>query len=207
MSERKPKKSPGTPARKSGTGSRIPKTGKSGEAAASGEAPRRAARKATAPVGEGAASELSTGRSKVAATADSGAVAKKPRTKTAKTKRTPPKASGKAPPSPLRKARFSVGDIVRHRFYPFRGIVFDIDPVFNNTDEWWLAIPEEIRPAKDQPYYHLLAENAETEYVAYVSEQNLLPDQTGKPLRHPRVTELFEQDDDGTYRPVFFNRH
>lgn len=109
--------------------------------------------------------------------------------------------------NPPRKARFAVGDVVRHRYYPFRGVIFDIDPVFANTEEWWRAIPEEIRPAKDQPFYHLLAENAETEYVAYVSEQNLLPDDSGKPLRHPKVSELFQLDDDGTYRAVFFNKH
>ena len=86
-----------------------------------------------------------------------------------------------------------VGQVVRHRIYPFRGVVFDIDPVFNNTEEWWLSIPEEIRPRKDQPFYHLLAENAETDYIAYVSEQNLLPDETGAPVRHPQVKELFAQ--------------
>ncbi len=107
----------------------------------------------------------------------------------------------------MKKARYSVGDVVRHRFYPFRGIVFDIDPVFDNTEEWWLSIPEEIRPAKDQPYYHLLAENAETEYIAYVSEQNLLPDDTGKPVRHPKVGELFEVDDDGRYHATFLSTH
>ncbi|MFV0369117.1 MAG: heat shock protein HspQ, partial [Hyphomicrobiaceae bacterium] len=78
----------------------------------------------------------------------------------------------------MRLARYKVGDIVRHRIYPFRGIVFDIDPVFDNTEDWWLSIPEEIRPEKDQPFYHLLAENDDTEYIAYVSEQNLLPDKT-----------------------------
>ena len=76
----------------------------------------------------------------------------------------------------FRVAKFGIGAVVRHRIYPFRGIVFDVDPVFDNTEEWWLAIPEEVRPRKDQPFYHLLAENAETEYVAYVSEQNLLAD-------------------------------
>ncbi len=100
-----------------------------------------------------------------------------------------------------------MGDVVRHRIYPFRGIVFDIDPVFNNTEEWWLSIPEEVRPAKDQPYYHLLAENAETEYIAYVSEQNLLPDETGTPVRHPKVSELFKLDDDGRYHAIFLSTH
>ena len=84
-----------------------------------------------------------------------------------------------------RDAKFGIGQIVRHRVYPFRGVIFDVDPTFANTEEWWLAIPEAVRPRKDQPYYHLLAENEQTTYVAYVSEQNLLPDETGKPVRHP----------------------
>jgi heat shock protein HspQ len=107
----------------------------------------------------------------------------------------------------IRQAKYAVGQVVRHRFYPFRGVVFDIDPVFNNTEEWWLAIPEEIRPRKDQPFYHLLAENAETEYVAYVSEQNLLPDRSGAPLRHPRVKELFIEGPDGQYHALYLREH
>ena len=103
----------------------------------------------------------------------------------------------------VRRAKYRVGDVVRHRFYPFRGIVFDIDPVFNSTEDWWQSIPEEIRPSKDQPYYHLLAENEKTEYIAYVSEQNLLPDQTGEPLRHPQIAELFVERSDGTFEAVF----
>jgi heat shock protein HspQ len=101
----------------------------------------------------------------------------------------------------LRVAKFTIGQVVRHRIFPFRGVVFDVDPVFDNTEEWWLAIPEDVRPAKDQPYYHLLAENAESEYIAYVSEQNLMPDTSGEPLRHPQVAEVFEEDERGSYRP------
>ena len=85
--------------------------------------------------------------------------------------------------------------MVKHRLFSFRGVILDIDPVFNNTEEWWQAIPAEIRPRKDQPFYHLFAENAETEYVAYVSEQNLLPDTSDKPIRHPQVAEVFVRDD------------
>jgi heat shock protein HspQ len=107
----------------------------------------------------------------------------------------------------MRKARFAVGQVVRHRFYPFRGVVFDIDPTFNNSEDWWLSIPPEIRPVKDQPYYHLLAENEETEYVAYVSEQNLLADTSGLPLRHPQLGELFVEEEDGRYRAVFLQPH
>ena len=90
----------------------------------------------------------------------------------------------------MRNAKFKIGQVVKHRLYPFRGVIFDIDPVFNNTEEWWQAIPAEIRPRKDQPFYHLFAENSETEYVAYVSEQNLLPDTSGTPIRHPDVADV-----------------
>ncbi len=100
----------------------------------------------------------------------------------------------------VRSAKFAIGQVVRHRIYPFRGIIFDVDPEFANTEEWWLAIPEGRRPRKDQPFYHLFAENAETEYVAYVSEQNLVPDTSGEPLRHPMVSSVFALDPDGTYR-------
>jgi len=101
----------------------------------------------------------------------------------------------------VRNAKYGIGQVVRHRVYPFRGVVFDIDPLFSNTEEWYESIPQEVRPHKDQPYYHLFAENAETEYVAYVSEQNLLPDDSGEPLRHPQVAEIFVRDDHGSYRP------
>ena len=86
-----------------------------------------------------------------------------------------------------RSAKFRIGQVVKHRIYPFRGVIFDVDPVFSNTEEWWMAIPEAMRPSKDQPFYHLFAENDETEYVAYVSEQNLVVDETGRPVRHNRM--------------------
>jgi heat shock protein HspQ len=99
-----------------------------------------------------------------------------------------------------RVARYKLGDVVRHRIFPFRGVIYDVDPTFSNTEEWYQSIPPEIRPAKDQPYYHLLAENEDATYEAYVSEQNLLPDETGQPCRHPLVSELFEELDHGRYR-------
>jgi heat shock protein HspQ len=101
----------------------------------------------------------------------------------------------------LRTAKFRIGQVVKHRIFPFRGVIFDIDPTFNNTEEWWLSIPAEVRPRKDQPFYHLLAENAETEYIAYVSEQNLLADNSAEPIRHPQVKEMFVRDESGAYRP------
>lgn len=101
----------------------------------------------------------------------------------------------------MREAKFHIGEVVKHRIYPFRGVVFDVDPEFNNTEEWWQSIPEEVRPSKDQPFYHLLAENDETTYIAYVSEQNLLHDDTGQPCRHPQLGDLFDGIEDGRYRP------
>ena len=101
--------------------------------------------------------------------------------------------------SESRVAKYRIGQIVRHRYFPFRGVIYDVDPVFTNTEEWWLAIPEEIRPHKDQPFYHLLAENAETTYVAYVSEQNLLLDDDRKPVAHPDIDAFFSHMTDGRY--------
>ena len=100
---------------------------------------------------------------------------------------------------PMRKAKFAIGQVVKHRIYPFRGVIFDVDPVFANTDECLASIPENVRPRRDQPFYHLLAENAQTTYVAYVSEQNLLPDDTGKPVSHPQVPHFFKELKRGHY--------
>ena len=113
--------------------------------------------------------------------------------------------SPKAPP--IAHADFSIGEVVRHRLFDFRGVIFDIDPVFANSEEWYQAIPEEIRPAKDQPFYHLLAENGESSYIAYVSQQNLLPDEEGEPINHPAIGGMFEAFTDGRYRLRPERRH
>jgi heat shock protein HspQ len=105
------------------------------------------------------------------------------------------------PSADLPRAKFGIGDVVAHRFRPFRGVVFDVDPVFDHTEEWWRSIPEEVRPRKDQPYYHILAETEDSTYVAYVSEQNLVADPDGGPCRHPRIPTLFEEYAEGAYRP------
>ncbi len=106
---------------------------------------------------------------------------------------------GAPEPPPLRQAKFGIGQVVRHRIFSFRGVVFDVDPVFANTEEWWLAIPAEVRPRKDQPFYHLLAENDEGGYVAYVSEQNLVPDDTGEPVGNPNTRLIFDDFRNGQY--------
>jgi heat shock protein HspQ len=100
----------------------------------------------------------------------------------------------------VRVAKFGIGQVVRHRVYPFRGVIYNVDPTFANTEEWWRAIPEEVRPAKDQPFYHLYAENTDSQYVAYVSEQNLMPDESGDPVAHPQVDEMFVRTEKGEYR-------
>ncbi|AMX92960.1 MULTISPECIES: heat shock protein HspQ [Mesorhizobium] len=107
----------------------------------------------------------------------------------------------------MKTAKFAIGQVVRHRLFPFRGIIFDVDPQFANTDEWYEAIPADVRPRKDQPFYHLLAENSETEYIAYVSEQNLLEDQSGEPVRHPQIKEMFDKKPDGGYQQKRQSRH
>ena len=96
-------------------------------------------------------------------------------------------------------ARFGIGSVVRHRMFDFRGVVFDIDPVFANSDEWYEAIPEKLRPRRDQPFYHLLAENEEGSYTAYVSQQNLLEDAEGGPVGHPEIGQMFEGFDGQRY--------
>jgi heat shock protein HspQ len=98
------------------------------------------------------------------------------------------------------RARFAIGAVVRHRIFDFRGVIFDVDPEFANSDEWYAAIPENLRPRKDQPFYHLLADNSETAYVAYVSQQNLIADDSDEPVDHPAIGGMFERLDEGGYQ-------
>ena len=107
----------------------------------------------------------------------------------------------------MKTAKFAIGQVVKHRLFPFRGVIFDVDPQFANSEEWYEAIPVDVRPCRDQPFYHLLAENSETEYIAYVSEQNLLEDQSGVPVRHPQLREFFDKTADGRYAPKDRARH
>ncbi len=99
------------------------------------------------------------------------------------------------------RAKFQIGQIVRHRIHPFRGVIFDVDPVFANTEDWYASIPEDARPDRDQPFYHLLAEAEATYYVAYVSEQNLIPDGSGEPVEHPDLPRMFGRFNGDRYAP------
>lgn len=108
---------------------------------------------------------------------------------------------------PIAHASFAIGDVVRHRLFDFRGVIFDVDPVFANSEEWYASIPADIRPRKDQPFYHLLAENADSTYVAYVSQQNLVIDDTEEPIDHPAIPGLFTGYEQGRYRLRREHRH
>ena len=110
-------------------------------------------------------------------------------------------------PVVMAQARLAIGEVVKHRLFDFRGVIFDVDPIFANIEEWYESIPEEIRPARDQPFYHLLAENAESSYVAYVSQQNLLPDDSDEPVDHPSIGDMFEKFVDGRYQLRPEHRH
>jgi heat shock protein HspQ len=112
-----------------------------------------------------------------------------------------------ANPSSIPLARFAIGEVVRHRLLDFRGVIFDVDPEFANSQEWYEAIPEAMRPSKDQPFYHLLAENMESSYVAYVSQQNLVADDSDEPIDHPAIGSLFDRFDDGRYLLRREHRH
>ncbi len=116
-------------------------------------------------------------------------------------------ADAGVPMPPVAHARFSIGEVVRHRLYDFRGVIFDVNPVFANSDEWYDAIPADVRPRKDQPFYHLLAENTESSYVAYVSQQNLVADESEEPIDHPAIAGLFAGYDKGRYRLRREHRH
>jgi heat shock protein HspQ len=107
----------------------------------------------------------------------------------------------------ITNTQFSIGQVVRHRVYEFRGVIVDVDPEFSNTEEWWQSIPEEVRPRKDQPFYHLLAENEENAYIAYVSEQNLLVDDSGEPVNHPEVEQVFGKFRGDSYEIPSSYRH
>ena len=108
---------------------------------------------------------------------------------------------------PVSHARFAIGDVVRHRLFSFRGVIFDVDPVFANSEEWYSAIPEDVRPERNQPFYHLLAENADSSYIAYVSQQNLEHDESEEPVDHPAIAGIFEPFTDGRYPLRREHRH
>ena len=107
-----------------------------------------------------------------------------------------------------KKAKFSIGDVVKHKHFNFRGVIYDVDFEFNNSEEWYQSIPKNVRPRKDQPFYHLLAENNEITYEAYVSEQNLISDDSDEPIKHPLIEEIFTgKKGTGYFRPSNWSKY
>ena len=102
----------------------------------------------------------------------------------------------------INTAKFSIGNVVKHKRFDFRGVIYDVDFKFNNSEEWYQSIPKDVRPKKNQPYYHLLAENNEITYEAYVSEQNLIIDNSDEPVKHPLIKEIFSgKKGSGYFKP------
>jgi heat shock protein HspQ len=110
-------------------------------------------------------------------------------------------------PTSIPHARYGIGEMVRHRLLDFRGVVFDVDPVFANSEEWYEAIPEAMRPATDHPFYPLLADISVSRYVAYVSQHNLVADDEGEPIDHPAIGTLFDGFDGERYKLKPEHRH
>jgi len=122
-----------------------------------------------------------------------------PQTNAEVTAKAPTEKNNSAAPH-IRHAKYKIGQVVHHRLFDFRGVIFDVDPEFANSEDWYLSIPENIRPHRDQPYYHVFAENADGHYTAYVSEQNLVIDNTAAPIKNPDVNEVFTLTDNGSYQ-------
>ena len=93
-------------------------------------------------------------------------------------------------------ARFFVGQIVHHKRFNYRGVVFDVDSTFQGTDEWYEQVAQS-RPPKNQPWYHVLVDGAE--HTTYVAERNLESDQEGHPVEHPLVAALCGEFREGRY--------
>lgn len=97
------------------------------------------------------------------------------------------------------EARFRVGQLVRHKLFEYRGVVFDVDPVFLGTEAWYEQVARS-RPPKDRPWYHVLVHDAV--HTTYVAERNLEPDFETAPIRHPQVAELFAELGEDGYIPI-----
>ena len=95
------------------------------------------------------------------------------------------------------RARFQVGQPVSHKIFDYRGVIFDVDATFQSTDEWYDTMAR-TRPPKDEPWYHVFVHDAE--HTTYVAERNLEPDLTGEPIKHPALTQIFDELKDGIYR-------
>jgi len=96
----------------------------------------------------------------------------------------------------ITSTRFSVGELVHHRLFDYRGVIFDVDPIFQGTEEWYREVAKS-RPPKDKPWYHVLVNDAL--HTTYVAERNLEPDERTAPINHPLVEQIFNRFENGRY--------
>jgi heat shock protein HspQ len=93
-------------------------------------------------------------------------------------------------------AKFHIGELVHHRLFDYRGVVVDVDPTFQLSEEWYDTVARS-RPPKDKPWYHVLVDGAQ--HMTYVAEQNIEPDATSEPIVHPEIDRFFDRFEDGRY--------
>ena len=96
----------------------------------------------------------------------------------------------------ITSTRFSVGDLIHHRLFDYRGVIVDVDPTFQATEDWYEAVARS-RPPKDKPWYHILVHDAA--HTTYVAERNLEPDVSTDPIAHPMVEQFFSRFENGKY--------
>lgn len=96
----------------------------------------------------------------------------------------------------FKRAEFNVGDLVHHKRFDYRGVIVDVDPVFQSTEEWYEAVAKS-RPPKDKPWYHVLVDG--TDQTTYVAERHLEPDDSEDPIRHPLIGHFFSRLENGKY--------
>jgi len=96
----------------------------------------------------------------------------------------------------ISKSKYSVGDLIQHQLFDYRGVVVDVDPTFQSTEEWYEAVARS-RPPKDQPWYYVLVHGAA--HTTYVAERNLKPDSSAEPINHPMLSHFFKKFEGGRY--------
>ena len=96
----------------------------------------------------------------------------------------------------ITRTRFAVGDLIHHRLFGYRGVIVDVDPKFQSTEEWYETVAKS-RPPKDKPWYHVLVHGAL--HSTYVAERNLEPDESMDPIVHPLIRQVFTRFENGRY--------
>ncbi len=96
----------------------------------------------------------------------------------------------------ISRAKFAIGELVEHRLFDYRGVIFDVDPSFQLTDEWYEVVARS-RPPKDKPWYHVMVHDAV--HATYVAEQNLAHDSSADPISHPMLEHFFTGFENGRY--------